>query len=26
MNTSELTMIFGKEGKKLQDTLRWLGA
>jgi hypothetical protein len=26
MNTSELIMIFGKEGKKLTDTLRWLGA
>jgi hypothetical protein len=26
MNTSELTMIFGKEGKKLTDTLKWLGA
>jgi hypothetical protein len=26
MNTSEPTMIFGKEGKKLIDTLKWLGA
>jgi hypothetical protein len=26
MNTSELIMIFGKEGKKLTNTLRWLGA
>jgi hypothetical protein len=26
MNTSELTMIFSKEGKKLTDTLKWLGA
>jgi hypothetical protein len=26
MNTSELTMIFGKEGKKLTDTLKWPGA
>jgi hypothetical protein len=26
MNTSELTIIFGKEGKKLIDTLKWLGA
>jgi hypothetical protein len=26
MNTSELIMISGKEGKKLTDTLRWLGA
>jgi hypothetical protein len=26
MNISELTMIFGKEGKKLTDTLKWLGA
>jgi hypothetical protein len=26
MNTSKLTMIFGKKGKKLTDTLRWLGA
>jgi hypothetical protein len=26
MNTSELIMIFGKEGKKLTDTLRWTGA
>jgi hypothetical protein len=26
MNTSELTMIFGKEGKKLTDTLKWSGA
>jgi hypothetical protein len=26
MNISELTMIFGKEGKKLIDTLKWLGA
>jgi hypothetical protein len=26
MNTSEPTMIFGKEGKKLTDTLKWPGA
>jgi hypothetical protein len=26
MSTSELTMIFDKEGKKPTDTLRWLGA
>ena len=26
MSTLELTMIFGKEGKKLIDTLRWPGA
>jgi hypothetical protein len=26
MNTSELIMISGKEGKKLTDTLRWPGA
>jgi hypothetical protein len=26
MNTSELIMISGKEGMKLTDTLRWLGA
>jgi hypothetical protein len=26
MNTSEPTMIFGKEGKKLIDTLKWPGA
>jgi hypothetical protein len=26
MNTSELKMIFGKEGKKLTDTLKWPGA
>jgi hypothetical protein len=26
MNTSELIMISGKEGKKLTDTLRWSGA
>jgi hypothetical protein len=26
MNTSELTMIFDKEGKKLTDTLKWPGA
>jgi hypothetical protein len=26
MNTSELIMISGKEGKKLIDTLRWSGA
>jgi hypothetical protein len=26
MNTSELIMISGKEGKKLIDTLRWPGA
>jgi hypothetical protein len=26
MNTSELAMIFAKEGKKLTDTLKWLGA
>jgi hypothetical protein len=26
MNTSELTMIFGKEGKKLTNTLKWPGA
>jgi hypothetical protein len=26
MNISEPTMIFGKEGKKLTDTPRWLGA
>jgi hypothetical protein len=26
MNTSEPTMIFAKEGKKLTDTLKWLGA
>jgi hypothetical protein len=26
MNTLELTMIFGKEGKKLTDTLKWPGA
>jgi hypothetical protein len=26
MNTSKLTIIFGKEGKKLTDTLKWPGA
>jgi hypothetical protein len=26
MNTSELTMIFGKEGKNPTDTLKWTGA
>jgi hypothetical protein len=26
MNTSEPTMIFGKEAKKLTDTLKWPGA
>jgi hypothetical protein len=26
MNTSELIMISGKEGKRLTDTLRWPGA
>jgi hypothetical protein len=26
MNTSEPTMIFGKKGKKLTDTLKWPGA
>jgi hypothetical protein len=26
MNTSEPTMIFDKEGKKLRDTLKWPGA
>jgi hypothetical protein len=26
MNTSELIMTSGKEGKKLTGTLRWLGA
>jgi hypothetical protein len=26
MNTSEPIMIFGKEGKKLTDTLKWSGA
>jgi hypothetical protein len=26
MNISELTMIFGKEGKRLTYTMKWLGA